>query len=373
MKITRMFLRLLEKYFPHKIKGNAYLNKGTINESHLLPIMSKEETIVHLNDKVLEDMYEGLVRPNATIDEIKSVFNDYINVESFAKKQETLKRIHEDSVYIGKLLEPLIKIGLNLTVDIVGGSVRDFVLGKEIKDLDIMVSFWDVQNTVLISEDILIKAGFSQEHIKKVDWKYLKEDVQSIKCKLIELCCLRADNQPTIMISNMKDLSEYDQIVNRLEGVVKLENKEKKLTNYNIDFLITDLIKPEFIECFDYNICKASFCLRNSYYQKDFPQEPMVLLSRFVGHISFFIDIASKSISQNLYKKTKENIESSINDHLPRIEKKYPDYKYRVCNEVKNESLYNHAFSYYEKHKVEKLLIKENEILNKASIKNFKI
>lgn len=373
--MKKLIYRLIEKLFPttisvdkiNKAQKSQYIEE-TINFKKL-----ENDYLPYINESALARDYKNIcydmqkAETEQEYNSIVSLLKENVNYDTFKEKEEVLKKIYEDGVYICNLLKPLQSMGIEVTVDVVGGAVRDFLLNKPIKDIDIMISFSESE-TKKVSESVMLNAGFTQEEINLIDWQYFKETNQTAKCKIIQLCIIKGQRENALMLSHLKKANrEYEEIIDRLQGVIKVE---KINTHYKIDLLITDLIKPHFMDLFDYNICKASFCFKNSHYNKDVPKDHMQLVSRCVTGVPFFNDVFNKTISVSLLNKSEADIKNSIDKHLPRIESKYSDYKVSFAHKKPIE-LMQFAQAYYEKFKLtNSVAIPESKL---EKVKSFKI
>jgi hypothetical protein len=263
------------------------------------------------------------------------LFNKYISKDSFLNEEKLpfLQKIWEDALYLKEVFMPLEKMGIEYVLDLTGGAVRDYVLDKhtEIKDLDFMLSI-QAEHIGLYSLD----KYFSKSQIKALELDS-DDTLDSKKIKLVQLCFL-AHNEKIEVFSHVKDekIDEdngsyygYNESTKkaRLIGVVKNESQR---THYPIDILLTDYTKFEFIDDFDFDICKASFCFVNPHVKKEFPDEPSHLISRFVAENDFWADVHNKMISYNTTDRNQYHINAAFEKHLPRIEAKYPDYKIHI-------------------------------------------
>lgn len=281
----------------------------------------------------LTSEFEKQGRP-LTIEQYETLFNDLLNLKNFLHEEKApiLKKLWEDSRFIYEALTPLHQLGLSFTLDITGGAARDFVLNKhnKIKDIDFMVSISNTNESLTgLNKEKLISI-FGAEEIERTDILNTYRRNEIIK-SLIELCMCRVqDCQEVFFFSNRKntepDPDGYKQIEfskNRLVAVVK--NTGSK-THFPCDLLVTDYIKPQFLDDFDYDICKASFSIVNDYYHTTFPKHFSHLISRFSAETCFFADVANKTITYNSGGRSKSQIDASINKHLPRLVDKYEDY-----------------------------------------------
>ncbi len=283
------------------------------------------------------------------------LIKEKITRESFNKdsKSFVLFQIWSDAKKINNMLAPLKPMGIGYTLDLTGGSVRDFVLDKEndIKDLDFMLSIsWQGFNSNEVVKKI--PAHFSQQELKDVNWSEFlsgvekKEknedffetiypiDQEELKRKILTLCINRVNQKYEFFGKKNRSIkvnsdNAYDESLtrnDRLMAVAKLD-KNNFNTNYPIDILLTDFIKPTFLEDFDFDICKASICFVNNTIKKEFPKSSAHLVGRFVANIDFWADVKNKKISYNVKGRGLKEIDRSFDNHLPRLKAKYPEYE----------------------------------------------
>ncbi len=295
--------------------------------------------------------YKGLKMSNRSMTpaQHEAIFREKINLKNFMSETQApiLKKMYDDLKFVYDALTVLKTLGIDFTIDLTGGAVRDFVLGKadKIKDLDVMISMSSGYSSYkirsLTTEDFE-KAGFTQAHLDAVEWGGETDwavDENVVTCKLIALCFERHNavshkyfhsrdsRAETRDLDKPEDpASDYaDEMArDRLQGVIKLAHPS---FNYEIDLLVTDLAKPQFLNEFDIDICKASFSISNSHYKTTFPKDHSHLVSRFIANQYFWADVLNKTLTVNTTTKSKKMVASTIEKHLPRVEAKYSDYK----------------------------------------------
>ncbi len=289
------------------------------------------------------------------------LIKEKINKESFNKdsKSFVLFKIWSDAKKINNMLVPLKPMGINYSLDLTGGSVRDFVLDKEndIKDLDFMLSIsWQGFNSNEVVKKI--PAHFSQQELKNVKWgeflsgvekKENDEDLfetiypidqEELKRKILSLCLNRVNQKYEFFGKKNRSIkvnsnNAYDESLTRNDRLMAVAKLDKNIfnTNYPIDILLTDFIKPTFLEDFDFDICKASICFVNNTIKKEFPKSSAHLVGRFVANIDFWADVKNKKITYNVKGRGLKEIDRSFDNHLVRIKEKYPEFEVLVVGE----------------------------------------
>lgn len=308
--------------------------------------------------KMFKDQGRELLE-NDYIDLIK----DKINKDKFAEvnKSFVLFKIWSDAKKINNLLSPLNRLGINYTLDLTGGSVRDFILDKEeeIKDLDFMLSIsWQGFDASQIVKKI--PAHFSEDELREINWQsFLQEvndkessdegfdriypiDSDELKRKILNLCLNRVNLSYEFFGKKTRSITvnsgnEYQEPLTRNDRLMAVAKLDKNMfnTNYPVDILLTDFIKPTFIEDFDFDICKASVCFVNHSLRKKFPKSPIHLVGRFVCNLDFWADVKNKKITYDVTGRGIKEIDRSFENHLPRIKAKYPDCELLIIGENK--------------------------------------
>lgn len=315
---------ILEEYKPYIYSYNSSFTTYKVGEKFLKENRPMEESIHQ--DIILEK----------------------INLTNFSRedKFKILNDIWQDANLINRILKPLKDLYIPYTLDLTGGSVRDFLLDKhnEIKDLDFMLSIDSVNNGEYYKTRM--EEYFSKEELEKVSWsrfdrnsdyEYMVYDSEIIKNKLLQLCFNRfykdynffEHTDERIIKERMKGFYVNDK-KDRLLSVLKLENPK---FNYPIDILLTDFIKPEFLRDFDFDLCKASICFVNENIGKEFPDEPLKLINRVVCDFDFWADVVNKKLTYNVNDRSDKEIERSFTNHYIRLKDKYPEQQLNVIGD----------------------------------------
>lgn len=340
-------ISVFSKIFKNNLQENKILNS---NEGEVNPYF-KSYSIDDSNEDGVALYLKSLDTPMNS-KEYEFLFKSMINKEIFLDNKDNFKiltEIYNDVNIIYNDLKVLEKLGFSITLDLTGGAVRDFVMGKakEITDLDIMISFNDTivyDNNSEYSEVSFITAknlkqvGFKEKNLDTIKWSDTEKDLNLRKTQLIQLCLLnkveeifthtdssRLTSQKTVVETKEDYIKTFKD---RLCGVIKV----KKQKNYKIDILITDLKRYEFLQQFDINLCKCSFVFKNKHNNKGFPSKPEYLLSRFSAEIDFFADIYNKKITVDVNEKSMNMLDSILNKHLPKVMAKYPDYQFNLVS-----------------------------------------
>lgn len=336
------------------------------------------------------------------------LWNKKISLENKKILNNILIQLNE----IYQSLVPVINMGITFDLWLVGGSVRDILLGngKLIKDLDIMISFNKNQNPYILPIKDFMKTSnfnFKNEKLKNIifhkntnnspfdHWNllYQKSNDYKIKTKqkLVKnvvlfdiLSCAFAQKfdlyetyKPSMEIE--KDFENADKYLDlRINGVIKIRKDDWQ---WPVDVLITSYNPDSFIDAFDFGICKVGFEIINTVElnkQKFFmPLTPEDLLKK--GHVTkhFLKDVKNQELSMIVTEfMNNKQLKHSCEIHLKKLEEKYPwkiNIKIEGTNilgqEIKKEdSRQKYLDAFYMKNKLNKELNiekKGNHILNK--------
>lgn len=257
-------------------------------------------------------------------------------------------------------LKPMMKLGITFDLWLVGGSVRDLLLGKPelISDLDIMLTFrQSVQPKIpKVSKFMKSKLDFTKEQLKPIvyrnnseapfeHWKVLETEsippdwkVEQAKQKFrpvalfdILACCLGQDMDlyeiynPKIDGENSVELTER-YVDHRITGVIKMRKDGWK---WPVDIIMSEYHVNEFIDSFDFGICKAAIeLLRGSdirEQRKINPLTPKSLMTRARLNPQFIKDYTAKELNMLVSGgMTLRQVKHSVEKHLPKLELKYP-------------------------------------------------
>lgn len=302
-----------------------------------------------LANKEIFNSYLSTKKSDLTKSELKfynKIIDNNKNISS--QKSEIIHKILDDCSLIYKSLLPLYKLNVHFSLAIAGGLVREIASNKptEIKDIDIILS---VSMPKLTIKDMYHEWGFEA---LKYNWLATSKVGLSSKEKTYHIVKFLLEKDHIISHGyspnkeNKEDLIEKhsEYLVRDLNGVIKIESPN---LNYPIDILITNNSPEKFISNFDFNICqglinlvKKENTIQNTF---DFPLNDRDFLNRILANKLFIKDLKNKTISMYLDYRSVNDINRSIDKHLPRILKKYPDYS--VIFEL-NEKI---AISYKEK------------------------
>lgn len=256
-------------------------------------------------------------------------------------------------------LKPMMKFGITFDLWLVGGSVRDLLLSKPelISDLDIMITFrQSVQPKIPKTSNFIKKSklDFTNEQIKPLvyrnnseipfehwsllekkskDWKVNQAQQKLRPTALFDMlaCCLAQDldlyeiYKPKFDGENSVEMTER-YVDHRISGVIKIR---KNTWKWPVDIILSEYNVNEFIESFDFGICKSAIeLLRGSdirEQRKLIKHTPKSLMTRVRLHPSFIKDYRAKELNMIVSGgMTLRQVQHSVEKHLPKLEAKYP-------------------------------------------------
>lgn len=277
------------------------------------------------------------------------------------ENKEILNKIINQFNDIKESLQPLMDLGVSFDLWLVGGSVRDLLLGNGnlIKDLDIMLTFQQpvtpkfpgkkaflkkskLDFTIPQLQNIVFPTGsttpfehwdFLDAKNKARDYKIQQKKQRVKQAALFDMitCCLGQNinltevYKPSVDEAKQEELSEK-YVDNRITGVIKLH---KESWSWPVDILVSVYSVDTFLTAFDFGICKVGMeLLRGADVreQRDIlPHTPENLMKRVRVTRHFLEDVTNKQISMLVSEvMTMRQLQHSCENHLERLEKKYP-------------------------------------------------
>ena len=260
----------------------------------------------------------------------KDEFKASLNEEVLAKLEEfqaILAEIHQD------ISSTFLKHA-NPTLMLAGGAIRDTVLGKAslVKDLDIFLSLDFIdhtgENDAITSDDLskyIAKENIDSLKEQKDSELILKTLIHKLKEKYtIEAIISNQEDMPIVEDNICNSQFEHDYNAKHFNGILKIKHPR---IDYPIDLIISYASSEAIIkEIFDFNLCKV-YLKHNSKKSK--------AIDNLNYHASFLKDVDDKTITLPIVKQDLNKV--SIEKHLPRLIKKYPDYKI-ICEYLNEEN-----------------------------------
>lgn len=286
---------------------------------------------------------------------IQDFASKLLSVENFYHKDKklVLQKIYDDCQKLNKCLEPLKDMGISYRIELFGGAVRDYLLGRHnnIKDLDILISlsptrpwnsdsYWieQEQNRLFVKENF--ENFFTETELDAVNF----DSSDKLYTKHNKIAQIFLARSAEVTHTNFFDFSNRvikknmygENILQSLSGLMKVN---KGAFNYELDLLMTDKPTQYFVNCIDFDICNLKISLIDTN-SPGYNYIPALedLSSRFYGSLQFFNDVMNKTITFNVTDLTTcQQIEHSLGGHRERLIKKYPDYKLEISNKHHSE------------------------------------
>jgi protein-tyrosine-phosphatase len=282
-------------------------------------------------------------------------FHNYTTSSEF---NENFKKIITASE---KINDKIKKAFPNSKISVVGGSIRDTLLGKPVKDLDLLITmdadyFFNKVENITTKNTIFDFFNFIKKTLKnKINpqQQYLtitkKEDDPSRYTEKFKQACEEIIGKATKKIKNdfsssqisefityNKELPNEDsssdlskEISKKLIGVIKIEDPTFM---FNVDLLISTLPPSEYIRYFDYNLCKT-------YYVHN---EKQTHYENIIVSKDFITDISQKKLTLNTKSLMEESeILKSYEKRYKKLNKKYPEYQFDIMINKTDDHVFN--------------------------------
>lgn len=266
-----------------------------------------------------------------------------------------LKNIFLDMSQIFDALEDLQKAGINFSLSLVGGSLRDLFTEKYelIKDLDIVLSIndihdysYDVDNGKIINWDNHYLKTLVNESQKKYndwnDWGIDKKIASIVEMQLAKKLKIKESfiplNLPKDMKANHVFRSNYHNIF--LRGVIKVEDE---ILHYPADILICNSTAENYVSTFDFNICKIMLPISHDDFKKmevNFDWDYLeVIKNKIIVSKDFWVDLTYQRLTLNPIGFDLNALERALVNDLPRLKNKYENFKLHLIDYNQNPEL----------------------------------
>lgn len=278
-------------------------------------------------------------------EELNDIFSLYYSQRDFLSIEQKLevRNIVANTKKIVQDLKPLRKLGIDYSLYLVGGAVRDFIVNKpqSINDYDFVLSVEpDSKHNKQIQLDN-IKDYFTEQEFSDLSTQAentkLSNDLRSlsnarynylVSNKLIEKTIKNANKQYKFYnlknIAGIQDKSINYMVINdSIESMFKVTGFEDR----KIDIIISKYDGFHYIRTFDFEICKGAidlgFIKDNRYYTSEIDEifKNMWLMPGMLR------DLNDKTLSIQAGRFDQEHIEYFLTKHYPKLQEKFPHYK----------------------------------------------
>lgn len=304
-----------------------------------------------------------------SLEQKEKLFN-YFGKENLNKKlnenNETFKKLKEQIKKVNNIIEPVLnELGIKYELHLSGGSMRDHLLDKEIKDIDLLIEFHD---DFQIAAQTGKNSSERLENLKNTVEKFFEEKSEIIKKHklnifkgqsrekilheiVFQLMKRQKDYEVKDFFSeeenkktdknqseNSKSLTESDEtIYDGLFSVLKIQN-EKFI--YPMDLLLNGN-KFTYLNSFDFDICKFSYTFKSL----NDKNEQLYIYEGFVK------DVIEEKLSLNacLFQNQKQ-VDRCLKGHYLRLKNKYPHHKFELLEKSSNQEMIEYilkAQAYY--------------------------
>jgi predicted nucleotidyltransferase len=275
--------------------------------------------------------------------EIGSLFDLYYPKKSDISltQRKALQEIIDNTNTIKKYLKPLEDMGLSFSISIVGGAVRDFVLGKAdiINDHDFVISLKEPESHFPQFEPKNLHVFFDENEILKIKEEFKKYTfINPIEHQsynkfiwplLFDKVMLASKNNYKLFnlanIQEVKDKHVNYLIINKaIHSLYKIKN----INNKDMDIIISKYNEDgfQYIRSFDFELCKGSVDL--SFIGNSSQDEVM---NKFIDNMylmpGMLRDIHNKTLSIQAARFEFEHLQYFLNKHYPKLKAKYPEYQ----------------------------------------------
>lgn len=354
MKILNKIKQNIFSFFEHFTSIKSVFPKEVIEQIRGLPNNdgTTEVKLHNIHPYSSVDMYD--MTESQIDDMLKNLLSSH-NIDRLEKKI-VLIDICKDCLTLHGALIPLVDLNIAYSIDVIGGSIRDFLLDnhKQIKDLDILINLTpSFTNMDYYLSHIL---GHRELNIKKITEKSwcTEDELNAVKFsdndelyekhnKLVQLCLNRKHELVSTKVFSKNEREKKGEIIygedilKELSGIIKVESKELK---YPIELLLTDRGTERFYSTIDFGICNVGLKIVNLD-----THNPVELINihkiseSFAISNDFLQDVKDKTITYNTHNRSLEQIEYSFNNHLKRVQAKFPEHKIEFSkNEIDDET-----------------------------------
>ena len=247
------------------------------------------------------------------INDEKIFYELLLNIKADCESNNIIKSIGHQLLKIKKYIKPLLD-NEHFDISLTGGCVRDLLMNKKIKDLDLLIQTNMITNKIMemMSEfEIKTDDGFP---------------IFNLIGKLLEKNHLSLNKYPQSDLKESIDTNsnlQYSKVMD-LIGIIKVKDV------YDCDFLLSYVNCNKHQDNYDYEMCKCYINLNDFFYEdKEFDYN-YIYENTFVSR-GFIQDVKNKTFTWNLNSLVApEDVIHSLERHTLKLMNKYPDYFFQI-------------------------------------------
>jgi hypothetical protein len=304
-------------------------------------------------------------------------------------QKEAIKDIIENGKLIAQILAPLKYCGLNLSLSLVGGAVRDMATNnsEKISDYDFIISLKDPNDYYtsfeknnlkrILGEEVINgiyeRFNINYEDTKREEYRRVGLNQEIFKILVENIISESIDN---VEIINEKNMKESDQSLRAyfINNFIKTLFKIDGIKGKRIDLISSSINGFEYIKQFDFELCKGEI---NFDILIENPKKNLAIehaIDNLWISPGMLRDINDKTISIEENKFPLNLIKHFCENHYPRIKEKYSNYNLNtICTKEpnKNSSIYESLMkgnNYLQSFILSEKLQKDLSINNESSV-----
>lgn len=331
--------------------------------------------IQDFNEKFSFDSNEGTQLSRYT-----QRFLEFIpSIESLSQEKiYILSQFAKGLKLIDTALAPFEKNGIGYSLAIGGGCIRDFITGKisEIKDMDIMVYFFDLNGSIpnmVLKDDTHIKSSCLRsmltENIRKKLFMYEHKSPDELEKNTITEICgeLISKEMKVEKLQYSKNGLVSTYMNSFIHGNIKISSLELQ---YPIDLIIAKAPFEEFIHTFDFGLCKIGASYKKVIHKQSAKTQCVfddtkadwqnIYDNLYVPH-TFLIDLQHKTFSLLDGQFEKAHVDYFMQNHYPKMKQKYPDFHLNVIRNPDNRRFFHHKI-------LNEMIGEEKDVIKKMKI-----
>lgn len=319
-----------------------------------------EEQDINGNTFKVEKEQTSFIKYNVSPEQSERLYQ-YFGTSCFDNKlndtNEQFNAFRKQIKFINDIIEPVLNdLEIEYELHLAGGALRDHLLNRQVKDLDILIEFHDkFQMDKQFGRDSLARSKSQQEAIEKFfiekdsmlkkheieifhgqsREKFLHEIIfQTInkieKLELKEFFWEKTENED----KNPRELTELtpdDSLI--YQGLFSVLKVNKNEFQYPVDLLLNSSMLS-YLSSFDFEICKCSYRFKGLTKYIYNEETKLFLMPGFVN------DVLNSTLSLNTQIfGTEKQVDRCLKDHYLRLKKKYPEHEIQLINVIQDSQM----------------------------------